>query len=112
MATPIAAKDLTNTDVEATVDVTTFTAPDLAGNSTSNYGGRLRLMIKNSVGTADTLSVDRVVVVDGEALDAHEFTIPASKTVVIGPFPVTIFGGTLTYTLGAVTSTVIPIVTD
>lgn len=111
-ATPIAAVDLSSSGDEASVDVSTYVAPDTTnGNTTSNSGGRLRLLVKNGAGTADTLSVTRVATVDGASLPAHDFAVPANKTTCIGPFPVDVFGGALTYKLTAATSTVLPIVT-
>lgn len=110
----IAAVDLSSaTGVEATVELAPFTAADAAnGDTTSNYNGFLRLLVKNSESTAATVTVERSYSVDDYAAESEEFTIPASKTTLLGPFPTKYHGSTLRYKFSATTCTVLPLVLD
>ena len=75
------------------------------GNSVSN-GGTLVLEFTSSAG--GTVSVAFPNAVDGQAITPLQYTFTGAQTKLVGGFPVSIYGSTLTFTASVNTITVIP----
>lgn len=108
-ATPIPAL-AASIALDTPADITTGTVADITNGNTTPNSGHLHLIIQNTVASPDTVNVTRTETVDGATVAARAITLPASKTVMVGPFSPQIFGALLQYKAGLVTTKFIPIV--
>ncbi len=85
----------------------TEAAGDTANGMSIANSGAVWLEVSNTAGTAGTVTVAYPGLVDGQTVPAKSYSIPATTGKKrIGPFPVALFGNTVTITPSAATITV------
>jgi hypothetical protein len=95
--------------LDAPADITNGNDADITNGNTTPNDGSVRLIIQNTGTAVDTVSVTRTQTVDGASLPVRSITVAAGKTMVVGPFSTTVFGGSLQYKATAATTKFIPV---
>lgn len=79
-----------------------------AGGDTFTNDGMTMLLAKNASGGAITITIAVGQTVDGQTVTSKTVSVPASQTMLIGPFPLAIYTdpatGNVAFTYSAVTS--------
>lgn len=70
----------------------TFSAATADGHAFNNDGQMVYLHVKNGSGVSTTVTLDRVISVDGDVLTDRTVTVNASEEKVIGPFGNDVYG--------------------
>lgn len=101
-ATPLTATTLTHTTAVTVAASPGATSDPTNGNSFPN-GGESILVMNNTAGASATASIAITKTVDGQAVTARQFTVPATTIQYVKLGPVDTYGTTVTVTTSAAT---------
>jgi hypothetical protein len=101
-ATARTATQLTHTAL-ATLLADPGTAADTTNNDSFPNGGNTMLVMNNTAGSSGTVSITPTQQVDGLAVVARSYTIPANSIRVVKLGPPAIYGSTVTVVCSATT---------